>query len=298
MPQLTIFTPTYNRRELLARCYRSLTRQTSKDFKWYIVDDGSTDSTESVVSEWLTQDVGFEIRYLYKENGGLHTAYNAAIEAIDTELCVCLDSDDWMPDNAVETILDFWRKYGSDDVAGIVGLDFTSDGQIIGDRLPDQRTINLIDLAVGKYPIVNGDRTNVVRTRLYKKYAPMPVYAGEKFFNPHYLHMQISQEYDFLILNENLRFVEYQPGGMSDSIFRQYYNSPNSFMDIRLFNLKIPNVPLKFKMRNSVHLVSSGLLAGRFLEAIRATRPWILVPAYMVLGAFLAAVVRLKNRGV
>lgn len=139
---------------------------------------------------------------------------------------------------------------------------------MIGDPLPNQKTINLIDLLTGKYPIHNGDRTNVVRTELYKKYAPMQVFPGEKNFNPHYMHLQISREYDFLVLNENLRFVEYQAGGMSNSMIRQYRNSPNSFAEIRKLYLSFPNTSFKFKFKHSVHLVSSCILAGKFMSAI------------------------------
>ena len=147
---LTVFTPTFNRRELLTRCYESMCRQTNKDFVWMIVDDGSTDDTKKFADEWK-KNSDLEIRYIYKDNGGLHTAYNVAIENIDTELCVCIDSDDFMPDNAVELILNFWDKYGSDEYAGIVGLDFNLDGKVIGDPLPNQKTVNLIDLFIGKY---------------------------------------------------------------------------------------------------------------------------------------------------
>lgn len=268
MVPLTIFTPAYNRAELLGRCFESMKRQTRKDFIWMIIDDGSTDDTRQVVKSWQRQPLDFVIEYHYKENGGLHTAYNEAIARIETELCVCIDSDDFMPEDAVERILAFWAEHGSDEVAGIVGLDFDLDGNVIGDPLPDQKTVNLIDLLVGKYPVHNGDRTNVVRTALYKKFAPMKVFPGEKNFNPHYLHLQISKEYDFLVLNENLRFVEYQPGGMSNSMLRQYRSSPRSFAETRKLYLSFPDTPLAFRFRQCIHYVSSSILAknGRFLQ--------------------------------
>lgn len=264
---LTVFTPTFNRRELLTRCYESMCRQTNKDFVWMIVDDGSTDDTKKFADEWK-KNSDLEIRYIYKDNGGLHTAYNVAIENIDTELCVCIDSDDFMPDNAVELILNFWDKYGSDEYAGIVGLDFNLDGKVIGDPLPNQKTVNLIDLFIGKYDIVNGDRTNVIRTELYKTVAPMKVFPNEKNFNPHYMHLQISEKYDFLVLNENLRFVEYQVDGMTNSMLKQYKSSPNSFAEIRKLYLSFSGTTLKFKIKHSIHLISSCILAHRPLSGI------------------------------
>lgn len=266
---ITVFTPTYNRADLLKRCYESMCEQTCQDFVWLIVDDGSQDDTSQRVSEWAKKDHKFELQYVYKENGGLHTAYNTAIEQIETPLCVCIDSDDFMPTNAIEKILCFWKVHGSNEYAGIVGLDYDLNGNVIGDPLPSQKSINLIDLLVGRYRIHNGDRTNVVRTELYKRYAPMKVFPGEKNFNPHYLHLQISQEYDFLVMNENLRFVEYQPTGMSHSILQQYRNSPNSFMQTRLLYLGFPDTPFSFRFRHSVHLVASGILAGKLPQAIK-----------------------------
>lgn len=269
METLTIFTPAYNRAGLLVRGYDALNRQTCKDFVWMIIDDGSTDNTEEVVKAWIERTTDYRIQYIKKENGGLHTAYNTAIEYAETELMVCVDSDDYMPDDAVEIILDFWREHGSEEYAGIVGLDYSLDGEMIGNPLPNQKTINLIDLLVGKYPIFNGDRTNVIRTELYKKYAPMKVFSGEKNFNPHYMHLQISMEYDFLVLNKNLKYVEYQTGGMSNSMLRQYKSSPNSFAEIRKLYLSFPNTSLKFKVRHAIHLASSCILSKQPLSVVR-----------------------------
>lgn len=294
--QLTVFTPTYNRANLLQRCYESMKRQTNQKFVWMVIDDGSSDHTEELVKSWQLEEHDFQLEYYYKKNGGLHTAYNEAISRIETPLCVCIDSDDFMPDDAVEKILNFWEEHGSDEYAGIVGLDYTLDGNVIGDLLPNQKSINLIDLLVGKYPIVNGDRTNVIRTELYKKYAPMKVFEGEKNFNPHYLHLQISQEYDFIVMNENLRYVEYQPGGMSDTTLKQYKNSPNSFAETRKLYLSFPDASLKFKFRHSIHLVSSCILAGRFREVLKCSPCKGITMLAIPLGICLAGYINLKEK--
>lgn len=296
MVPITVFTPAYNRVDLLKRCYESMCRQTNKNFIWMIIDDGSTDNTKEVVDLWMLNNNGFEIQYYYKENGGLHTAYNEAIEHIDTELCVCIDSDDYMPDNAVEIILDFWKKNGSNEYAGIVGLDYTIDNHVIGDLLPDKKSINLIDLLIGKYHIHNGDRTNVVRTELYKKVAPMISFEGEKNFNPHYMHLQISKNYDFLVLNKNLRYVEYQADGMSNSIFKQYLNSPNSFIETRKLYLSLPGISWKFKLRQSIHLVSSGIIANKMIEVLKYIPSFGMTLLAVPCGLLLSKYIRIKAK--
>ena len=75
--RLTIFTPTYNRAHTIGRTYQSLCRQSSKEFDWLIVDDGSTDHTAAIVEEWLSENK-ITIRYVYKENGGLYTGYKSS----------------------------------------------------------------------------------------------------------------------------------------------------------------------------------------------------------------------------
>ena len=257
-----MFTPTYNRAYCLHKGYEALCRQTSKDFVWIIIDDGSTDNTKELVDGWIKNDNGFTIRYIYKENGGMYTGYNAAIALAETELMVCIDSDDYMPDDTIEKIISFWNEHRDEGYAGIIGLDSFESGEILGDKFPEQKSINLIDLATGKYKLDNRDRKIVVRTELYKSVAPMKVFPGEKDFNPHIMHLQISQEYDFLIMNEVLCVVEYQPDGMTNTVFKQYLRSPRSFRETRMFDMSIKHAPLAFTIRKTIHYVSSCIISG------------------------------------
>ena len=132
---LSIFTPAYNRAHTIVRTYESLCRQTCKDFEWLVVDDGSTDNTHELVDQWIAEGK-ISIRYIYQDNQGMHGAHNTALRNITSELNVCIDSDDWMPDNAVEIILKFWREVRSDRLAGIIGLDVDAKGNVIGMDFP------------------------------------------------------------------------------------------------------------------------------------------------------------------
>ena len=221
--------------------------------------------------------------------------YDVAAACSVSESGICAVALGSTIDDAVEKILSFWDAHGSDRVAGIVGLDFDLEGNVIGDPLPDRPTVNLIDLLIGKYALDNGDRTNVVRTELYKKYAPMKVFPGEKNFNPHYMHLQISKDHDFLVLNENLRFVDYQPGGMSDSMYRQYRNSPRSFAQIRKLYLSFPDAGLRFRMRQCIHYVSSSIISKNrcFLKESPAK---LLTVLALPFGAMLAAWIYVKTK--
>ena len=108
--KFTVFTPTFNRKELLEKLYKSLQKQTFKDFEWLIVDDGSDDGTKEKVEEFLNEKK-LDIKYYFKENGGKQRAYNFATDKANGELFICLDSDDEYVENGLETILKYWKKY-------------------------------------------------------------------------------------------------------------------------------------------------------------------------------------------
>ncbi|MCI9285426.1 MAG: glycosyltransferase family 2 protein, partial [Muribaculaceae bacterium] len=160
---LTVFTPTYNRAHLLRRLYESLVTQTCRDFEWLVIDDGSTDFTRSLVESFMREG-RIPIRYIHKENGGLYTGYNTAYANITSELCVCIDSDDFMPADAVEIILDTWRTRGSDRYAGILGLDCDINTmEPVGGPLPEGMTECWFpDLNIRR--IHRGDTKQVMRT--------------------------------------------------------------------------------------------------------------------------------------
>ena len=291
---ITVFTPTYNREKLLERCYKSLKKQTVKNFDWLIIDDGSSDNTKKIVNEWIQNETEFEIRYIYKENGGLHTAYNSAISNIESELCICLDSDDFFPDNSIELILKLWSCKGGEKYAGIIGNDHYIDGSIVGDELPKVENININEMLING--IGKGDKKLVVRTELYKRVGPMKNFEGEKNFNPNYLNTLISEEYDFLVLNENLCFVEYQATGMSNNIFNQYVNSPNSFAELRRLYMSLKNANFKFIFRNAIHYNSSCIIANNYRDILTKSPKKFITLMTFPLGVLLTAYIKYKSR--
>ena len=89
---ITVFTATYNRANTITRLFESLKNQSFKNFEWLIVDDGSTDYTEAIVESF--DPLGdFPIRYIKKENGGKHTAYNIGLNEARGSLFFNVDSD-------------------------------------------------------------------------------------------------------------------------------------------------------------------------------------------------------------
>lgn len=251
---LTVFTPAYNRAHTLGRTYKSLLEQSCKQFQWLIIDDGSTDNTAQLVSEWKKLDNGFGIKYIYKKNGGMHTAHNVAYENIDTELNVCIDSDDCLADNAVQLILNKWEQVKSKEYAGIVGLDADFSGEIIGKDFPE----GLKETTLSGYYAAGGvgDKKLVYRTDIIKQTPPYPVFEGEKYVALAYKYRLIDQKYKLAVLNEVLCNVEYQEDGSSMNMYRQYLKNPRGFAFWRVVCMKYP-VSKQRQIIDCIHYCSS-----------------------------------------
>lgn len=254
---LTIFTPAYNRAHTLGRTYESLCRQTNKDFVWLIIDDGSTDNTRELVESWMQRDNGFEIQYIYQENQGMHGAHNTAYKNIQTELNTCIDSDDYMPDDAVEKILKFWSEFGSERYAGFMGLDATSEGKIIGEKFPRdlrETTLRSYYEELGG----SGDKKLVYRTEVIKRYPEYPIFEGEKYVGLAYKYNLIDEDYPLLVSNDVLVIVEYQEDGSSFGMWKQYWNNPKGFAFLRKFDMTHTR-SWKRKWMDNIHYVSHAI---------------------------------------
>lgn len=283
MKKLTVFTPTYNRAYCLPVCYESLKRQTSRDFIWLIIDDGSTDNTEQLVVGWIAEKE-INIRYYRQDNQGMHGAHNTAYRLIDTELNVCIDSDDYMPDLAVEQICTFWELHGNEQVSGIIGLDSFTDGRIIGTKMPEDIKSSTLFQLYSKHR-VTGDKKLVYRTELTRNY-PYPIFENEKYVGLAYKYYKLDEQYEMLLMNEVLCCVEYLPDGSSMNMLRQYRKNPKGFAFYRKELMKLPFASLFFKFKQSIHYVSSSLTSGN-RKFMRETPAKILTFMAIPLGVIL-----------
>lgn len=211
LPGITVFTPTYNRAHTLPRLYQSLLEQTG-DFEWLVVDDGSTDDTGALVAAFAAEDK-IPIRYVYKENGGKHTALNEGIRQAQRMYFLCLDSDDALAPGAIETLTDCIQR---EKPAGIIAYkSLMGSEERIGPAFPEGLTESTL------YDLINvhgcaGDRTLVYRTDiLAKNLIPEP--KGVKFFPETYLYDRFDEGNSSVLLRKIICCCEYQEGGYSDS---------------------------------------------------------------------------------
>ena len=292
MTFLTVFTPTYNRARTLQRTYESLCRQDCKEFIWLIIDDGSTDGTSELVQSWQRKENGFEVQYIYKENGGMHTAHNTAYENIHTELNICIDSDDRMALGAVKKIRDTWGKVKGKGYAGLIALDADFAGNIIGKDF----SAEMIDTTLGGYYAADGlgDKKLIYRTDVINSVPPYPVFQDEKYVGLVYKYTLVDQKYKLYVMKEVVCEVEYQEDGSTGTMWKQYLQNPKGFAFLRRVAMQYP-ASKKRLIRDCIHYCSSSQIAKN-RKYIRESPRKLLTVFCTPPGWLLTVIIRRKAR--
>lgn len=209
----TVFTPTYNRARLLKRLYESLKEQSDKDFEWIIVDDGSKDNTEEVVQGFIKEKI-IPIKYLKKENEGKHIAINVGCDMAEGELFFIVDSDDYIPKEAIEEVKRDWKKYRNNTgIAGLVYLKAWKNGNLMGRKFEKDEFISNHVKEYNKGGVW-GEKLKILRTEIFRK-NKFPKYENEKYVGEHVLWIQVSRKYDLVYINKVLYIAEYLEDGLT-----------------------------------------------------------------------------------
>lgn len=248
---ITVFTPAYNRADLLPRLYDSLKAQTCKDFEWIVVDDGSTDGTEAVVRSFLEEGL-LDIRYFRQENGGKHRAINRGVKEARGELFFIIDSDDYIKENAISSIINHYSLVSGDKTfAGVCAMKCYDNGKRIGGD------VDFIQLECNLFRFrhilgIKGDISEICRTDILRDF-PFPEIEGENFCPEAIVLYRISQAgYKFLYYNECISICEYIEGGLSDRITEIRIKSPVS-SSLTYYELWNSPTTIKRRIRGAIN---------------------------------------------
>lgn len=108
-PLISIIVPIYKVEQYLCKCVDSILNQTYSNLEIWLVDDGSPDNCGKICDEYALCDS--RIRVFHKENGGLADARNVAIDVATGEWIVCIDSDDYVDHDYIETLFNLVSEY-------------------------------------------------------------------------------------------------------------------------------------------------------------------------------------------
>ncbi len=223
---MSIVTPAYNREKYLKKCWESLQHQTDQSFEWIVVDDGSMDHTGEAVEVFIKNST-FKISYLYKENGGKHTALNAAHPFINGQYVLLLDSDDRLTDDAVETIRSGWERFDTPDIGMIIWMKGRSETDpncvVKKDSIP-------VDYRMYDREIIHSrDCCEVIRTELFLKY-PFPEFENERFISEGALWNRAANDALCIYQNKVIYLCEYLEGGLTRSGKKMRIKNPQGGM--------------------------------------------------------------------
>jgi len=257
----TVFTPTYNRAGLLPRVYSSLSRQTYKDFEWLVVDDGSTDNTKEVI-ESLAKGADFAIRYIWKPNGGYHTAINEGVKHARGMFFAILDSDDWYVDDALEKMFAVWNSIEEAEqltCSGVCGLCAYENGQIVGSEFPSD-VWDSDDFEAKNVYRIEGDKKGFKRTDVMRQF-PFPEDIG-RFVSQSTIWNRIGNAYSTRFVNKVFTMIQYQTGGLSDNKRANLIRNPGTRVLLlsELLNCK-KQLPLSVRLESTINLIRFSLHA-------------------------------------
>lgn len=269
--ELTILTPTFNRGGVLQNLYNSLKEQTCKDFEWVIVDDGSSDNTKDIVEKWVAEDE-ICIRYLYKENGGKHTALNFAIKQIESELTFIVDSDDILTVDAVETVLRYHRRYEDEiNLCGYAFLRAYPDGKINGKEfIPDEKISSYIESRINSNDSM-ADKAEVFRTNCLKEF-PFPEYPGERFLGEDIVWVRMARKYMMVHINKAIYIGNYLEDGLTKNRRLNNIKSPVGCMN-RAREFMKPDINNKYRVKATLQHIIYGRFASVSVVGIIGDSP-------------------------
>lgn len=283
---ITVLTPTFNRGGGLQSLWDSLQKQTVKEFEWLVVDDGSTDGTKNLITQ-LQEKSDFPIRYIYKNNGGKHTALNVGIQTICSELIFIVDSDDCVTDDAVESILKIHKKYRSqNNICGYAFLRAFPDGKINGKKFDvDERIGSYIDVRV------NGDDTGADKAEVFKTHClkefPFPEYPNEKFLGEDLVWVRMARKYEMVHINKAIYVGNYLEDGLTNNRRKHNIASPIGCMH-RAEEFMESDLKTRYRIKGGLQYIVYGRFAGvKVVDLIRKSRHKVLATVCTPGGLFL-----------
>ncbi|MEG0559839.1 MAG: glycosyltransferase family 2 protein [Muribaculaceae bacterium] len=278
---LTIFTPTYNRAYILPSLYESLCAQSTKKFIWLIVDDGSTDNTETLINKWIKENI-ISITYIRQNNGGKMRAHNRGVLEAKTELFLCVDSDDHLNDiNDVQCILNKWNEVNNNiNIAGIIAYKLINN--IIEYTFPKDIKLTPLNKLYQKGFI--GDTTLVYRTDILKNHL-FPEIDGEKFITEAYIYDQIDQKYIMSLFHRAIIKCAYLNDGYSKNAIKLKKDNPIGWFLYYNQRTLYSNTFIN-KIKNMSYAIAYSLLS-RNLRLMFQCKPKLLIIPCLLLGVIL-----------
>lgn len=247
--KITVFTPTFNRGYIIESLFKSLQNQTFTNFEWLVIDDGSTDNTQSLFEKWIKENIAFPIRYYKVDNGGKHRAINRATDIALGQLFFIVDSDDYLTDDALQNIIEWENSL----------VDKKSYCGIAGNRGKNREThigtsfigdfIDATSLDRSKHNIL-GDKAEVFYTNILKKYKFLEI-EGEKFITEATVwNLMAKDGYKIRWFNKTIYICDYLEDGLTNNLKNIFSENPKGTAYYIKQQIELLNYNFKGRLSN------------------------------------------------
>lgn len=261
--KLSILTATYNRGRFLTRLYESIVNNLidDMDIEWLIMDDGSNDDTQEIVSGFHSSK-HFEIKFYKQKNQGKMQAINNLMEYVTGELCVECDSDDFFVEKSLKIINNKYKIIQENqNLYALVFLKNECKEKLSGNTFPfeDQNT-TMFDLYFKRNLI--GEKVIVYNTNIRKQYK-YKIENGERFCTEARLHHEMDLNYKVRCYNEVLIEGEYQQDGYTKNIKKIFLDNPKGyyFYFKEILNRDMRGVTFSKRIYSIKHYILFSILA-------------------------------------
>ncbi|MBQ9076270.1 MAG: glycosyltransferase family 2 protein [Muribaculaceae bacterium] len=255
---ITVFTPTYNRAHTLPRLYESLVRQATPElFEWLIIDDGSTDDTESVVNEWIGEGI-IHIHYVKTENGGKPRAINNAVGYARSPYLFIVDSDDFLVDDAIEFMVAKCNEVRCEQNIAGVGCLQGDKNKIAKKKVLITDYVDATNLQRSKYGL-DVDCNEAYKIDILRRY-PFYVWPGETFVPEEIVLNEMALDGYIIRWHNKVNVIsEYLDGGLTKSSWQLVRKNPMGYAMLYEHKLKFER-SLQRKIYNTLQMIAQSIL--------------------------------------
>ena len=261
--KISILTPAYNRGDKLNKLYTSLivNNNSNVEIEWLVMDDGSTDKTRYIVTNFIKQNI-IDIKYYYQENAGKMAALNNLVKYATGDVIIECDSDDYFTVGAFDTIAKYEDKL-TDEIYALVFLKYDQNGNNMGNNFPENLyRSDMFSLYFREN--ITGEKALVFNSNIRKRFG-YKLEADEKFVTESRMYHQMDLEYDVICINEPIMICEYQKDGYSKNIQKIFKENPLGYYEYfkEILEMDLTGVTLKKKLYIYKHYILFSVLAER-----------------------------------
>lgn len=254
MSKVSIVVPCYKVEKYISELIESLIHQTFQDIEVILIDDGSPDRTGAICDEYAARDVRLQV--IHKPNRGVSAARNDGMKAATGEYIIFVDSDDWLPENAIELLHTKAVQTDADITIGDVNQIFTN-GEKMG-RFYEKAFVTED----------KGQIRELIKTAFYKNYCPWPNQGKPAFGYGGPWNKLVRRK----LLDENGIIFDSRTRGIFDDIIYSAYilaaARKIAYIPQNVYNYRILNTSITKTYKKDMPSINRAIFEvwGEFLE--------------------------------